>query len=63
MASCHGGGVFLMHVSVLCTVTFTTWLVAKTLCIRRMFVNLSKAIIILIFKRKITLQILRNNLP
>lgn len=44
-----GGGVFLMHVSVLCTVKFTTWLVAKTLCIRRMFINLSNVIVILIF--------------
>lgn len=49
MVSHYGGGVFLMHVSVLCTVKFTTWLVAKTRCIRRMFINLSNAIVILIF--------------
>lgn len=62
MVSYRGGGVFLMHVSILCTVKFTTWLVAKTLCIRRMFINLSNAIIILIFKRNVGLQFLRKNL-
>lgn len=57
MVSCHLGVAFLMHVSMLCTVKFTTWLVAKPLCcIRRMFINLSNAIIFLIFNRNVGLQ-------
>lgn len=62
MVSHCGGGVFLMHVSVLCTVKFTTWLVARTLCIRRMFINLNNAVVVLFFKRNVGLQFLRNNL-
>lgn len=54
--SCHVGVAFLMHVSVLCTVKFTTWLVAKPLCIRRMFINLSKGTIFLIFNKNAGLQ-------